>query len=75
MPSGFFNARVQLLLFVAVLFVIIGSPATYKLTSKVTSLIRLRTDDAVGTPTNLGLIVHALVFTALFHLFLKLPTS
>ena len=67
-----FAARTNFLVFLALAFVILGSPATYKLTSKVLGIARIRTADAAGTPTNMGLIVHAAVFAAFAHLFLSL---
>lgn len=65
------SARVKFLVFLALAFIVVGSPATYKLTSKVFGAVKLRTADATGTPTNAGLVIHAGVLAALTYLFLK----
>lgn len=61
----------RFLIFLALIFIVISSPATYKLTSKILGVVKIRTADAAGTPTNLGLITHAAVLVALTHLFLN----
>ena len=67
-----FSARTNFLVFLALAFIILGSPATYKLTTKILGIVKVRTADAAGTPTNIGLVVHAAVFAAFAHLFLSL---
>lgn len=65
------SSQATFLLFIALAFIIVGSPTTYKLTSKALGVVKLRTADASGTPTNFGLVVHSIVLAGLSYLFLK----
>lgn len=69
------SAKTSLMIFLALAFIIVASPATFKLTTRVLGVAKLRTADAAGTPTNLGLVVHAAVLVGLTHLFLRLSKS
>lgn len=60
-------------LFGALLFIIISSPSVYQVTNKlVGSVIQQRLADQAGTPTRLGMVVHALVFFAAFYGYARL---
>lgn len=62
----------QLPLFAALVFLIISSPAVYRLTDGVFfSTIKLRLADASGAPTKAGLIIHALVVFLIVWAYLK----
>lgn len=59
---------VQLALFAALLFIIIGSQMLYKFTNGIsTQVLKLRLADAAGNPTRAGIIVHALVFFLIMY--------
>ena len=65
-----YNAS-QLALIVGILFVIVSVPATYKVTNKVSyGLLKLRLADAAGNPSRAGIVVHALVLSALVYVLL-----
>jgi hypothetical protein len=49
-----------------VLFFLIANPMTYKLTSKLPVVGGMITD-ASGKPTQVGVLIHALVFVLLMH--------
>lgn len=49
----------------ALLFIIISSPVLYKLTNQLFGPLGLRTSDTAGKASNLGVVVHAAVFTLL----------
>ena len=49
----------------ALLFIIISSPVLYKFTNQLFGPLGLRTSDASGKASNLGVVVHAIVFTLL----------
>ena len=61
----------QLVLFVTLLFVIVGSPLVYGLTDKLFGLVKLDTVDVDGRPTSFGLIAHAVVFGLATFAYLK----
>lgn len=65
----------QIPLFAALLFVILGSPAVYKLVdglvSKLTGGALPIVDPSTGAPTKAGLLVHGAVYFLLAHLYLK----
>jgi hypothetical protein len=61
----------QLVLFVTLLFVIVGSPLVYGLTDKLFGLVKLDTVDVDGRPTSIGLILHAIVFGLATFAYLK----
>lgn len=57
--------------FAALLFIVIGSPVTYKFTNDFITHPILKTKTHVGgMPTKFGLVLHALVFFALSYTFL-----
>ena len=53
------------------LFLIISSPFMYKLTNK----LGLKTSNASGCPTTLGLIIHSLLFALIVYLLMLIPNK
>ena len=49
----------------ALLFIIISSPTIYKLTNQLFAPLGLRTADASGKASNLGVVLHAVLYTLL----------
>jgi hypothetical protein len=59
-------------LFVALGFLIVGSPVVYNFTdSKIAPLLRLDFVSPAGKPTRAGLIVHAAVLAVLVYAYLR----
>ena len=56
---------------VALLFIIVTSPVLYKLTNTVTSPLGLKTADATGKASNVGVVIHSIVFVFLLDLVSK----
>lgn len=55
-------------LFAALLFIIVSSQPVYKITDGVLrKTVGVRLADAAGSPTQVGLVVHALVFFGAFY--------
>tara|TARA_A100001015_G_scaffold320522_1_gene447190 strand:- start:1089 stop:1334 length:246 start_codon:yes stop_codon:yes gene_type:complete len=55
-------------LVVAVLFAVIGNPATYKITNKLFGkLLGQVANPSTGCPTNVGLALHTVVFSVLLR--------
>ncbi len=67
------SPRVLNTLFVAALFLIIANPAVFGLVDRTLGrpILRTRITDN-GVPTRLGLLVHAVVFGALYYFFLAM---
>lgn len=64
-------ATFQAPVFAALLFIVVGSPVTYKFTNDFLTHPLLKTRTHVGgMPTNFGLVLHAVVFFALTYTFL-----
>jgi hypothetical protein len=63
------SPTVQIALFAALSFLVIGSPAVYKLTNFVA---RGAFTDEYGVPTFLGTLVHALVSGLLMFMYLRM---
>ena len=53
--------KIQLVLFVMLIFLIVGSPMTYKVTDSFIGKMLGMPFVVVGVPTTTGLLVHALV--------------
>jgi hypothetical protein len=66
-----FPQKIQAPLFAALLFIVISSPRTYKLTNDFISapILKMKTVSG-GIPTRWGTILHAIVFFALSYIFL-----
>lgn len=65
------SSSLQAPLFAALLFVVIGSPVTYKLTNDLITFPLLKQKTHVGgAPTKFGLLLHAVVYFALVYGFL-----
>ncbi len=65
------SPRIQIALFSALIFLIIGSSTMYGLTDRfIAGLVGLDFTDARGVPTRLGLLVHAIVTGLLMTLYL-----
>ena len=65
------SPRIQIALFAALLFMIIGSTGVYDLTDRfIADPIGQDFTTAAGLPTRLGLIVHAIVTALLMALYL-----
>ena len=62
--------KIQLVLFVMVVFLIVGSPVTYKVTDSFIGKALNMPFVVVGAPTVTGLLVHALVAGLLTYLYL-----
>jgi hypothetical protein len=62
--------KLQLVLFVMLIFLIVGSPATYKLTDGFVGKVLGVPFVIVGVPTATGLLVHSLVAGLLTYLYL-----
>lgn len=60
-------------LFVAALFIIVANPAVFGLVDRALGrpILRMNITEN-GVPTRVGLVVHALVFGALYYFFLSL---
>lgn len=56
---------------VALLFIIVTSPVLYKLTNTITSPLGLKTADASGKASNVGVVIHSIVFVFLLDLVMK----
>ena len=66
------SPRTQIALFAALVFVIIGSPAMYKLTNNlIGARVGLPYLDVQGVPTRVGLLVHAVVAALLTWVYLR----
>ena len=67
------NPNLQVSLYAAFVFVIIGSPFVYKQTNRIVTSVfhKLPLVDAMGKPTTYGLSVHALVVFALTYGYLR----
>ena len=63
MPSNLDKWRISL--FSVVLFLLVVSPITYKLTNKIFGKLLGKIADANGSPTWTGIILHAVVFMLL----------
>lgn len=64
--------QIQAPLFAALLFIAIGSPATYKLTNDLLTQPILKTKTHIGgMPTKFGLLLHAVVYFVISYFFLK----
>jgi len=61
--------KLQLVLFSILVFLIVSSPMTYKLTTMVTSNVGFVTIQG-ESPTKLGIFLHALVFGLLMYFYL-----
>lgn len=61
----------QLPLFVALVFLIVSSPAVYRLTDKAGSAVGMRLADSTGSPTKTGMVAHAVVMFAVTYAYLK----
>ena len=61
------SPRTQLALYAALVFLVVGSSATYGLTDSIVGRVGLDLTDARGLPTRLGLFVHALVAGGLVY--------
>jgi len=60
-------------LFAALLFIIVSSQPAYQLTGGIADrIVRKRLCDTAGNPTRLGLVVHALVFFAIFYAYARI---
>ena len=65
------SVKMQLVLFTVLTFIIIGSPAMYKLTNDLIGKnINTRFVTVLGVPTSTGLFVHGIVFGLLTYLYL-----
>lgn len=62
--------KIQLVLFVMVVFLIVGSPITYKVTDSFIGKTLGVPFVVMGAPTTMGLLVHALVAGLLTYLYL-----
>jgi hypothetical protein len=62
--------KIQLVLFVTIVFLIVGSPVTYKVTDSFIGKALGMPFVIVGAPTATGLLVHALVAGLLTYLYL-----
>ena len=62
--------KIQLVLFVMVVFLIVGSPVTYKVTDSFIGKALNMPFVVVGAPTVTGLLVHALVAGLLTYIYL-----
>jgi hypothetical protein len=61
----------QIALFAALVFLVFGSPASYRVTDAyLAAPLKLDFADAAGTPTRLGLFVHSLVILAVMLVYL-----
>jgi len=58
--------KLQLVLFAILVFLIVSSPVTYKLTNVVTSKVGLTTIQG-GAPTRGGIFLHSIVFGLLMY--------
>lgn len=56
---------------VALLFIIVTSPVLYKLTNTILSPLGLKTADATGKASNVGVVIHSIVFVFLLDLVSK----
>ena len=56
---------------VALLFIIVSSPVLYKFTNQIFGPLGLRTSDATGKASNLGVVVHSIVFALLLTFTMK----
>jgi uncharacterized membrane protein (DUF485 family) len=66
-----FPTKIQAPLFAALLFIVISSGRTYKLTNDfLTMPILKKKTVSAGVPTALGIVLHAIVFFALSYVFL-----
>ena len=66
------SVKTQLVLFVMLTFIIIGSPMTYKLTDNlIGQKIGFPYITVTGVPTSTGLFVHSIVFGLLTYLYLS----
>lgn len=66
------SPRVQLTLFAILVFMVIGAPATYDLTDAyLAAPLGLDYSDGQGTPTKLGVFVHAMVAGLLTWLYVS----
>ena len=59
------NDKLNNCLSMVILFYIVGNPVVYKFVDRLLSPLRLDVSDAHGCPTQLGVVVHALVFALL----------
>ena len=59
------NDKLNNCLSMVVLFYIVGNPVVYKFVDRLLSPLKLDVSDAHGCPTQLGVVVHALVFALL----------
>lgn len=66
------SVKTQLVLFTILTFIIIGSPAMYKLTNDLIGK-KLNTPfvTMLGVPTSTGLFVHSIVFGLLTYIYLR----
>lgn len=62
--------KLQLVLFVMLVFLIVGNPMTYKITDSFIGKFLGMPFIVVGVPTTTGLLVHALVAGLLTYLYL-----
>lgn len=51
----------------ALLFIVISSPAIYKLTNSVFAPLGLKTSDTAGKASNFGVLIHSVVFVLALH--------
>ncbi|ABU44063.1 hypothetical protein AR158_C518R [Paramecium bursaria Chlorella virus AR158] len=66
------SVKTQLVLFTILTFIIVGSPAMYKLTNDlIGKKLNMPFITMLGVPTSTGLFVHALVFGLLTYVYLK----
>lgn len=67
-----FPQQFQAPLFSALLFLVIASPATFKLVNDLLTVPLFKTKAiSNGSPTKFGLVIHSVVFFALSYVFLK----
>lgn len=67
------SLAVPVALCAALLFIVVSSPTTYKITNGITTRVGgLSLADAAGNPKRWGLVVHALVFFAVMYGYARL---